>query len=239
MKVIGFASKYYTLWEVSKRTTNTQNRTTTWYEYVYIKNISMDKDTAFAKHPGIEYDESLRGKTISFKTTPVTIYTDVTKFRFGKYETVSIDGINDVNYTMWYYDNISDEAHRDYVKSVLINKYGYIEYDGSLYTEEDYAAILESNAHFDNVMKMISNNEVLTFISERNPDGYGELCVDGINYRFNEVGENYYKGYNYYLPIMNGKQKRIKNKKVNVTKYTSTVIDNRINIDIIEFTVTK
>ena len=58
-----------------------------------------------------------------------------------------------------YYDNIEDSTHRDYVKSVIINKYGYIEYNGSLYTKEEYTTILEENADFDNVMKMINNNE--------------------------------------------------------------------------------
>ena len=86
---------------------------------------------------------------------------------------------------------------------------------------------------------MINNNEVLTFVAECNPNEYGELYVDKIKYCFKEVGENYYNGYQYYLPIMNGKQKRIKNKKVNVTKYTSTVDNNKITINIIDFTVTK
>ena len=239
MNVIGFANKFYTLWDVSKHTETTEYGSITYYSYTYIKNISMDNNTAFAKYPGVEYDENLRGKTISFKTTPVITYTDVTKFRFGKYATVSIDDVNDLNYTMWYYDNIEDSTHRDYVKSVLINKYGYIEYNGSLYTEEDYATILEENAHFDNVMKMINNNEVLTFVAESNPNEYGELYVDRMKYCFNEVGENYYNGHYYYLPIVNGKQKRIKNKKVNVTKYTSTFDDNRITVNILEFTITK
>ena len=35
------------------------------------------------------------------------------------------------------------------------------------------------------------------------------------------------------------KQKRIKNKKVNVTKYTSTFDDNKITVNILEFTITK
>lgn len=239
MNVIGFASKFYTLWEVTKHTVNTPYGYETCYSYVYLKNISMDKDAAFAKHPGVEYDESLRGKTISFRTTPVVTYTDVTKFRFGKYATVSIDGVNDEDYTMWYYDNVSDEAHRDYIKSVLINKYDYIEYNGRLFSTADYKEICEENARIERVVKMINNNEVLTFIPEYNPDSYGELRVDGVLYRFNEVRENYYNGHHYYLPIVNGKQKRIKNKTVNVTKYTSTIVDNNVTVDIIEFTVTK
>ena len=116
-------------------------------------------------------------------------------------------------------------------------KYGVIHEVGEY--QEDYATILEENAHFDNVMKMINNNEVLTFVAESNPNEYGELYVDRIKYCFNEVGENYYNGHYYYLPIVNGKQKRINNKKVNVTKYTSTFEDNKITVNILEFTITK
>ena len=86
---------------------------------------------------------------------------------------------------------------------------------------------------------MINNNEVLKFIPEYNPDSYGELRIDGILYRFNEVAQNYYNGYSYYLPVVKGNAKRIKNKTVNVTKYTSTIVDNNVTVDIIEFTVTK
>ena len=239
MNLIGFASKFYTLWDVTKHTVNSPYGYKTYYSYTYLRNISMDKDTAFAKYPGVEYDESLRGKTISFKTTPVITYTDITKFRFGKYENREIADINDEDYIMWYFDNLSYDEHRDYVKSVLIDKYGYIEYNGRIFSAKVYKEICEENARIEKVVKMINNNEVLTFIPEFNPDSYGELHIDGIIYRFNEVAKNYYNGYEYYLPVVKGKSKRIKNKTVNVTKYTSTVIDNTITVDIIEFTVTK
>lgn len=239
MNVIGFANKFYTLWDVTKHTVNTPYGYETCYSYTYLKNISMDKDTAFAKHPGVEYDENLRGKTISFRTTPVVTYTDVTKFRFGKYGTREIIDVNDEDYIMWYYDSVSDEAHRDYVKSILIDKYGYVEYNGRIVTADVYKEICEENARIEKVVTLINNNEVLTFIPEYNPDSYGELNIDGILYRFNEVSRNYYNGYSYYLPVINGKTKRIKNKTVNVTKYTSTIVNNNVTVDIIEFTVTK
>ncbi len=69
MKVIGFAGKYYTLWEVTSSTTDFCNgKHCIIKSYTYLQNISFDKEKVFAMYPNIEIDEELRGRTKSFKS---------------------------------------------------------------------------------------------------------------------------------------------------------------------------
>ena len=80
----------------------------------------MDKETAFAKHPGVPFDESLRGHYVSFNTTPKQIWENVNTFRFGKYDGELITNNTDTDYIKWYYENGSyDDEHREFVKEEL------------------------------------------------------------------------------------------------------------------------
>ena len=45
-----------------------------------------------------------------------------------------------------------------------------------------------------------------------NPKEDGRIIVDGVVYYFPKVVSRYYEGYVYYVPVTNGKAKRIKNK---------------------------
>ena len=115
--LIGFANKYYTLWEVKtyeQDISDTPNKAR-WTHYKYVKNISFDKKTAFEKYPGVSYDDTLRGQTSSYKTDKVIIYPNVDTFRFGKYIYKKIEEVADLNYTKWYYKTIYDKGgeHRD------------------------------------------------------------------------------------------------------------------------------
>ena len=51
MKVIGFANKFYTLWEVTEGTTPSEinGMSVNTIHYEYIKNISFDLETAINK----------------------------------------------------------------------------------------------------------------------------------------------------------------------------------------------
>ena len=74
MKVIGFAGKYYTLWEVTSSTTDFCNgKHCIIKSYTYLQNISFDKEKVFAMYPNIEIDEELRGRTKSFKSYKETV----------------------------------------------------------------------------------------------------------------------------------------------------------------------
>ena len=46
----------------------------------------------------------------------------------------------------------------------------------------------------------------------KNPNKDGKIFIDGIAYTFPKVEKYYYEDYYYFLPVQNGKTKRIKNK---------------------------
>ena len=111
MKVIGFANKFYTLWEVTEETRDLGNgRSYLITHYTYIKNISFDKETALSKYPGISIDENLKGHTESWSSKK-EIWDNVNTFRFGKYAYKNIEEVNDVSYTEWYWANIDYNSY--------------------------------------------------------------------------------------------------------------------------------
>jgi hypothetical protein len=61
------------------------------------------------------------------------------------------------------------------------------------------------------VKKAINGKKVLLEITS-NPKEDGRIIVDGVVYYFPKVVSRYYEGYVYYVPVTNGKAKRIKNK---------------------------
>lgn len=114
MKRIGFASKFYTLWDVTEetvyRTVNDVHFASgTKTTFTYYQNLSTDLDKAISKAKSmgvtiLEVDEDLRGKTRSFSSVKNRddIYTDE-QFKFGKYEALQIEDCKDVKYLVWYF----------------------------------------------------------------------------------------------------------------------------------------
>ena len=242
MKAIGFANKFYTLWDITEDTRTLGNgRSCIITHYCYIKNISFDKETAFAKYPGVPFNEDLRGKSISWDSTK-EVWDNVDTFRFGKYKYEKIDG-SDLNYTTWYWCQVNGE-HKDYVAEVLknhgyeIRKYG----DGSEYLMSPEALENERKemAELNEKLAEVKDATELTFIPDHNCDDEGYLRMGNVLYHFPEVKENCYQGFPYYLPVINGKSKRIKNKNVKVTEFTYNVDKfNDLVIDIVKFEIVK
>lgn len=252
MKVIGFAGKYYTLWEVTSSTTDLGNgKHYITKSYTYLQNISFDKEKVLARYPNTEIDEELRGRTKSFKIRR-EYWDNVDTFRFGKYFGQKITDVNDVDYTAWYWGNISDE-HRDYVSQFLYdngyeirnntytNYYGEVITSEYLVTPDVIAEELAAEEKQKEVIKKLQNNEVLTINPESNIDSDGIWVGDAnVLYKFPGVAEYYYQGFAYYLPVLNGKSKRIKNKNVEIDKYTFEIGDDgQVIINIINFKVLK
>lgn len=243
---IGFSNKYYTLWHIEEETrplSNGCNYMVT--HYTYIKNISFDKETALAKYPDAVIDENLRGKTKSWSSKPKEVWNNVDVFRFGKYKFHKIDKVNDIQYISWYWDNIYDEKHKEYVENLLINNgyevRTYSDGDKYLMSPEDLEIEREEINRQNSIINKINNNEELSFVSSYNPDLDGEIVIDNITYRFDEVAEYSYDGIPYYLPILNGKAKRIKNKKVIIKKYETIDLNDNgyIVVKIKDFIIEK
>lgn len=246
MLKIGFASSYYTLWEVVEGTRQIDaTRRVEFTNYTYIKNISIDKAKVDEKYPNVPFDPDLQGSRESFCKENIIIDwgDNVYTFRFGKYNGRRIDEVNDVKYTAWYYGCIYDEAHKDYVLSFLA-PHGYEVIDNNLRTAEEAKEIREDKATRDELVKKAEAGEEMEFLVETNPDYEGDF--DFIGYAriaFKYVKECQYKGYPYYLPISgseDGKACRCKNKRIVATSYEVTWANKKIaRIYIKEFKVIK
>ena len=245
-QVLGFSNKYYTLWDVTKDVVDKGNGCKYIItHYYYVKNVSFNKDTAQAKYPNAKFDESIRGTRRYFKTTK-EVWDNVDVFRFGKYKYYKInESPADMSYISWYWNNI-DGDHKDYVSEILKNNGYQIRQfsNGSQYLvtpEELEEEIREANANNEMITKF-NNHTPITLDIKFNPDFDGQLRIDNIIYQFEEVKENCYQGIVYYLPVLNGKAKRIKNKTITITDYDIVNLDDNneeIIVMINDFTINK
>lgn len=159
---ISFANKYYTLW---------------WYEFehivdvilrqeydicrmVYIKNISMNRDVAFSKHPNLVFDESLKGKTRSFeyRENVVEIFEPNT-FRFGRYKHTKFEDCIDYSYMKWYFNSQRvSEITEDIRLLVEILEKTYVLYNNGRWYEFIEKNEYEKIVREEEIAKNISNS---------------------------------------------------------------------------------
>ena len=242
MKVIGFTNKFYTLWEVTEDTRDLGNgHKYVVTHFVYVKNISFDKETAFSKYPGVDFDENLRGKTQSWDTEK-EIWENVDTYRFGKFKYEKI-GDHDIDYLAWYWDQVSGD-HKEYVGSVLKNNGYEIRTwgDNNQYLVDPETIENEKKAMkaMNEMTEKLNSSESFEICFDHNPDEDGYCRVDDILYHFQDVKENWYNGFPYYLPVLNGKSKRIKNKNIKVTKFNTRNLENgSLVVEIFDFKIVK
>lgn len=241
---IGFANKFYTLWQISEETKPLGNgRSYVITHYTYVKNISFDKETALAKYPGATLNENLRGMTRSWDSAPKEVWDNVDTFRFGKYAYTKIADNTDTNYLEWYWNQVYAD-HKEYVGSVLKSRGYEIRScnSGSEYLMSPEALENERIAEVNKnkALNFLSKNEAFEISFDHNPNYEGDCRIDDIIYHFQQVHENYYQGWEYYLPVINGKQKRIKNKNLVIKNYTYRTEDNGlIVVEILDFEIKK
>ena len=243
---IGFANKFYTLWQISEETKPLGNgRSYVITHYTYVKNISFDKETALAKYPGATLDENLRGMTRSWDSAPKEVWDNVDTFRFGKYAYTKIADNTDTNYIAWYWEQISNE-HKEYVGSVLksrgyeIRTWGNDNDNQYLVSPEALENERMAEANKNTVLEVLKKNNPFNISFDHNPSSYGICIIDDILYHFQQVHVNYYQGFEYYLPVVNGKQKRIKNKNLVIKNYTYRTEDNGlVVVEILDFDIVK
>ena len=250
---IGFANKFYTLWNITEETKPLGNgRSYMITHYTFIKNISFDKETALAKYPEAILDENLRGKTTSWNTTE-EVWDNVDTFRFGKYNGQKINEVNDLGYTEWYWDQVTGE-HKQYI-SEYFKENGYeircwiSELDNGQKVAHQYLVSPEAlenerkdKAELNILVEKCKNGEVFEVVPTKNLDDEGEFRDGNIIYKFENFKVMYYNGYPYGLPVdAKGKSKRIKNKNLKITKYTYTVDNNYNDLTIIckDFEISK
>ncbi len=111
MKTIGFATEYYTLWDVRVEPKyftdlngvhHLQSNVT---HYNYIQNISKDLATVKDKYPDLSINEELKGKTAAWSKTSEDLTPEILKF--GKYSGKSVQEVSEIDfhYILWLLEN--------------------------------------------------------------------------------------------------------------------------------------
>jgi hypothetical protein len=143
---IGFATMYYTLWDVS-----TENVYTTVngihflsgvkVNYVYLKNISQDWEKVKEAHPGIPFNEDLRGESRSWEEVRSVVEDfPVNWFTFGKLKGSDINTSDDV----WQLNRAMHEelgGRRKVLARRRLQELGHLE----LYPHRTYAGTVNVN----------------------------------------------------------------------------------------------
>lgn len=238
MKKIGFANKFYTLWDVTNEplftTVRTANgdqsyRSGTRYNCVYIKNVSIDLEKVLKLYPNIPIDETLRGKSKSFEWAEgdqrLEYANDV--FSTGYSKGNAIDDCRDFRCLSWAWDNDRGQDRKNNIERALNNIGAYV-YNGSVYESKELMQAeidreIDRDANklrIDNVYKSMISGGVVKVNMERNLSAFGTIFIDGILYKFNDYIVGYYNGYGYGMPSYGGKGKRVKGKEIELVVKT-------------------
>lgn len=225
MLKIGFASKYFTLWDVTTQTEYGQGSTGTYsYEktlYTYYRNLSINEDKALekAKKAGVKdltVDIELFGRSgRSFETSSPRVYVkyEDTQFSYGRYRGEYFSESEDIEYLKWYFVDSGNIKAAERVAELD----DYYVIDGTDLITQD---IIEKRARIKEKFKIFENSlKTQGFVDvyvDSSVNQYGFLKVDGIKFYFNEIKENWYRDYPFYRPALNGKAKVIKNKTVRI-----------------------
>lgn len=224
---IGFANKFYTLWDVSSEnnystTPNGQHYlSSVTTRYTYYQNLSMIEAQAIekAKERGCKNlipDEELRGRHSSWECIKRFKPTyEAHQFTRGKYEGRSILECTDINYLKWYFNEYREELVAERVCE-LDNSYKFV--DGDLWSASELMSrdILDSIYEGGREVVAVSNFQYeegsdYMFVSiEFDPKTdderrFLEGCRFGIKLELKfdfslDLQSRFYQGYTYYVP---------------------------------------
>jgi len=220
MYQIGFATKYFTLWDVNSSIEYTGNSGEYSYDvtrYTFIQNLSLNEDKAKEKAKkwgvgNLEVNTDLYGRSgRSFQTSKrVEVKYEDYQFTFGKYEGGDIRENTDISYLQWYYKEKNQLVVAERICE--LDDFFSIK-DGELLNKDELANRIKT----EKIENELFKTGVIELEVPKNIDSMGFLFVDGVIYHFNEIAQRDYKGWDYYLPVLNGNAKRIKNKTIEVT----------------------
>ena len=214
-KIIGFGGKQYTGWMIYGD------------EYVYIRNLGADLEEAKRRWGCDEVDMELHGhRYVPIERTAYKEYKEVSYesdcFSYGKYKGEKINKNNDLDYIVWYFNNLFYEGNSERRQNLAdrineLNNGRYVYYNDGFFTKDDPWLLIRIKA--DSMKDAIKSHSEITFDNEKNPDSDGMLYYGDIQFQFESVAKYYYKGFEYYLPVANGKSKRVKGKRITITDY--------------------
>lgn len=175
MRKIGFANKYYTLWEVYEEdvfvtVNNVHRQSGIKTVHNYIQNLSMDESEAkkkFTKMTGLdapEVDSELYGRSNSYNTLQKFDVYEEDEFNKGKYIGDKIKNVTDIDYLLFAYENmytgIKEEARRNIIKSILLDN-GYLEHpidEDKLVTQDGYEYAIQLQKEKDLEASLIEDH---------------------------------------------------------------------------------
>jgi len=213
MKKIGFASKTYSIWELT-----TEDNLTT---YTFNNNLSKKEDLALKKARGmgvnsLDIHKELYGMRKTFKksTNPTGSCLEQ-QFNFGKHEGKSIEKCKDVLFMVWFLSHSNTNERKD----IVVNRVceldeSYMIHNQELRTKADVEFELES-ARAIEYIKLQSSPFVVT------PLSHIENCQILIQTKQGKVRVSCtnpvkcvsIKGVNCNIPLINGKGYVVKDKK--------------------------
>ena len=134
------------------------------------------------------------------------------EFQYGKFSYQKIDRCTELGYLSWYYENNSPKdsitVRKNALNRIKILEPTLTDYNGKIITKEEkskYLAVINNINLFKEM-----NLAKITF--QKNPDPAGYINHFGMKLKFENVQYHTYNGYEYFLPVFDGKSKRIKNK---------------------------
>lgn len=231
MKVIGFATSFYTLWDVTEERLYSTIRTAngevhspagTRYHCRYIKNISTDLDKVIELYPDLSIDENLRGKSNSFEylkgDLPTVTYSSEL-FSRGYAKGQVIANCEDLRVLQWGFNNENSSERISIISETILNKFGLVYVNGSWLTKDKAEQILnEVELRVNFSLRAEQSEQTIKFVAEKNLDYEGSLVVDTGDFKirlyFADFKTMNYNGFEYGLPTIKGVGKKIKGKEL-------------------------
>ena len=250
MKTIGFATQFYTLWDVTKvdvfSTTVTaggemHHKSGERFVCVYIKNISTDLDKVLALHPDAPINEELRGKSRSFEYTTgnqgVTYGDDVFAYGYNKGKAIAeCISIRDLS---WALQNESNSGRVRNIKNQMI-ALGMAEYDGKMYENQEKVDLVANRKNKRiSVLTSLENGGKLTMSFSKNLNQGGEYFdkENQVMMQFKDFKVCSYNGFDYALPTIKGVGKKIKGKMLELDCQTVSDQDGYKLVFVNSFTI--
>jgi hypothetical protein len=235
--MIGFANKFYTLWNVWDETLWVGDAYGKYHpagvrtHYNYIKNISTSLEKVREFYPDLEIDESLRGLSGSFIIDPPKAKLPEEYFSVGKYYGMLIDEVveTDFTYALWAMDNLYGASDRIKAHPKVVEHFAEIERSKNA----EIAALPPINPGDKIKITFESNGYNPSFTDggkidwvearEYSNDGKQDTCLISGQYMGEKVvvritaGIKHVNGmYPYIMPVINGKAQRVKGKELEV-----------------------
>jgi hypothetical protein len=249
-QLIGFATKFYTLWNYEKRlnyvTDSYGKHHISGYTelYYYIKNISTDLDKVKNLYPNVQIDDELRGKNRDWEKE-TNLQMPEGYFWVGKYKGRLIDEIIEIDfdYCLWAVENMND-AVKEYIKKHP----KYLAHIDKIKAEEqellsEYTLLKQGDVidllFTTNGRSIFANiSDIKNYYGFDHPELKGSYYVmadyGGVEVKV-EIDEAIPVGLNtpypYFMPVINGKSKRTKGKviKVKVSEIIDTIVNPQSN----------